>query len=275
MQVPSLALFSAYELLQRSYRNITIVAENFENLASHQAGGLLAPVSMDNTPEMAPIIDKIGIEAYQFYAAIAQEKHPDFEKSAMMVPTYFGKREDAGLEPYVGKVMQPAKDVILDFGNGTTRKMVAYDDGVFIDVANMMQSLTNYLKPKVKFVKKKVTNFSDIYDQYIINCSGIGAKALNNDHALTPVQGHLIMLEKQNPVDLNYMILVYFNETVTKPNQRVKRSFYIFPKKIPNTSPNDIGVIGGTFIEGATEATPNTKEFKILLNNAKKFYGIR
>ena len=50
------------------------------------------------------------------------------------------------------------------------------------------------------------------------------------------------------------MILVYFNETVTKPNQRVKRSFYIFPKKIPNTSPNDIGVIGGTFIEGATYA---------------------
>jgi hypothetical protein len=28
--------------------------------------------------------------------------------------------------------MQPAKDVMLDFGNGTQRRMVSYDDGIFI-----------------------------------------------------------------------------------------------------------------------------------------------
>ena len=29
--------------------------------------------------------------------------------------------------------MQPAKDVLLDFGTGVQRSMVAYDDGIFMD----------------------------------------------------------------------------------------------------------------------------------------------
>ena len=79
----------------------------------------------------------------------------------------------------------------------------------------------------------------------------------------------------QNPQDLQYMILVYFNEGETQSGQKVKRSFYIFPKHLSNTGAKDIGVIGGTFIEGATPKTPNEKEFDILLEGAKKFYGIQ
>jgi D-amino-acid oxidase len=37
---------------------------------------------------------------------------------------------------------------------------------------------------------------------------------------------------------------------------------------------NDIGVVGGTFIEGATIDTPNVKEFDIMLAGAKRFYGL-
>ena len=43
---------------------------------------------------------------------------------------------------------------------------------------------------------------------------------------------------------------------------------------IPGSPTDDVGVLGGTFIEGATSETPNTQEFKILLEDAKKFYGI-
>ena len=77
---------------------------------------------------------------------MARGTHQDFKLGAIVVPSYFENREESGLEPYVGKVMQPAKDVILDFGTGTTRKMVAYDDGIFIDTAVMMINLTAYLK---------------------------------------------------------------------------------------------------------------------------------
>jgi hypothetical protein len=91
---------------------------------------------------------------------------------------------------------------------------------------------------------------------------------------MVSVQGHLIMLKEQNPQDLNHMLLVYFNDDKTKLGQKVKRSYYIFPKHLPNAAPNDFGVIGGTFIEGATGKTPNIEEFEIIIEGAKKFYGI-
>ena len=51
--------------------------------------------------------------------------------------------------------MQPAKDVVLDFGNGTQRPIVAYDDGIFIDTAVMMQDLTEVLQDRVRFERRR------------------------------------------------------------------------------------------------------------------------
>jgi hypothetical protein len=82
------------------------------------------------------------------------------------------------------------------------------------------------------------------------------------------------MLKDQVPANLQYMLLVYFNKAITTAGQEVKRSLYVFPKQLLNTPVNDIGVLGGTFIENATPNTPNLEEFKIMVDNAKKFYGI-
>jgi D-amino-acid oxidase len=213
---------------------------------------------------------------FMLYASIAQKRHKDFKDGAIIVPAYFTNREDSGLEPYVGKVMTPAKDIIIDFGNCTKRNMICYDDGIFIDTEKMMIGLREYLeKKKIKFVEKKVHSFAELKENFIINCTGLGSSELNRDVKMSSVQGHLIMLKDQNPKELQYMLLVYFNEGKTKSGQTVKRSFYIFPKHSQNTEYNDVGVIGGTFIEGATSQTPNEEEFDILLQGAKKFYGIK
>lgn len=231
---------------------------------------------MDNNPEKQAEIDKIGIDAYTFYAAIANKQNKDFKTGAIIVPTYFQAREYSGLEPYVGVVMQPAKDVILDFGNGTTRQMVAYDDGIFIDTAVMMEQLSTYLKSKqIRFLTQKIKSFAEINTKYIINCTGLGAGQLNNDQDVVSVQGHLMMLKDQKPQDLQYMILVYFGESHTLSGQKITRSFYMFPKHLPGTNKNDVGVIGGTFIENATHETTNADEFLILLQNAREFYGLK
>lgn len=270
-----IGLFTAYDLIQRGYTNITVVAEKFDNLTSHNAGGLLAPASMDNDPKMQKIIDDIAIEGYKFFEKIANKTHPDFKNGAAIMPLYTANREDSGVEAFVGKVMQPAKDVMLDFGNGTTRKMVAYDDSMFMDTAVMMQALHDYLKPRVKFVQKKINSFNEIDTQYIFNCAGLGGGALNDDNAVVPVQGHLVLLKDQNPEDVKHSILVYSDKKdKTKTGQTVKRSYYLIPKHMPGTGPNDIGVIGGTYIEGATEATPNKEQFEIMIKDAKKFYGL-
>lgn len=270
-----IGLFSAYDLAKRGFKNITVIADKFDFLVSHNAGGLLAPVSMDNAPQMQNLIDQIGIDAYKFYELIAKNKHQDFEFGAAVTPAYFKTRAESGLEPYVGKVMKPAKDVVLDFGNGATREMVVYDDGIFIDTARMMVSLRSFLdENQVNFVKKKIHDFAEIDGRFIINCTSFGSESLNHDSEMVPVQGHLIMLKDQNPQDLQYMLLVYFGEDRAKSGHKVKRSFYIFPKHPPGSGSNDIGVIGGTFIEGATNKTPNLKEFEIIVEDAKKFYGI-
>ncbi|MGI9117248.1 MAG: FAD-dependent oxidoreductase, partial [Gaiellales bacterium] len=269
-----IGLFTAYELVKRDYTNVTVVAEKYEDLTSHNAGGLLAPVSMDNDPAMQKIVDKIGVDAYRFYAAVATKTQPDFAAGALIIPAYFENREESGLEPYVGIVMQPAKDVMLDFGNGTTRPMVAYDDGIFIDTAAMMKSLRDFLDGKVAFEQRKVTNLATVPSMLIFDCAGLGAGALNGDAKVVPVQGHLVLLRDQVPADLQHMILVYFDKGHTPTQQEVKRSFYMFPKHMLDAGPNDVGVVGGTFIEGATPDTPNDEEFQIMIDGAKRFYGL-
>jgi len=270
-----IGLFTAYDLSKRGYNNITIYADRVDSLTSHNAGGLLAPVSMDNAPNMQATIDQIGIDAYRFYDGIAKNKNSDFKGGVLVVPTYFNNREDSGLEPYVGKVMQPAKEVILDFGNSTTRQMVVYDDGIYMDTAILMGELHAYMKAHgIPIIKRKINSFSDLSERFIFNCSGLGSSQLANDADVIPVQGHLIMLKNQIPQNLNYMILVYFGEGITEGNQKVKRSFYIFPKRLANSEQQDIGVVGGTFVEGGNPNTPNLKEFELMLSGAKKFYGL-
>lgn len=269
-----IGLFTAYELVKRGYSNVTVVADKFDGLTSHKAGGLLAPVSMDNAPDMQKVIDKIGVDAYKFYASVAKGTNADFADRASIHPAYFANREESGLEPYVGQVMEPAKDVTLDFGNGTTRDMVVYDDGIFMNPVGMMKSLREYLDGKVTFEQRKVASFSDLPAAVVFNCTGLGARALEDDKEMVPVQGHLIMLKDQVPADLQSMVLVYYPKGKTASGQEVKRSFYIFPKQLAGSGPNDIGVVGGTFIEGATPETPNDEEFEILIDGAKRFYGI-
>lgn len=154
--------------------------------------------------------------------------------------------------------------------------MASYDDSLFIDANKMMINLTRYLKSKnVKFIQQKITNFSDIDNKYVINCTGLGASELNNDYQLEGIQGHFILLKNQNPEDLEYMISVPLNENYTKYGQKVRRSFQIFPKHMAYGNVNDVGVIGGTHIEGASSLTPNEEEFNTILQGARSFYGVR
>jgi hypothetical protein len=61
---------------------------------------------------------------------------------------------------------------------------------------------------------------------------------------------------------------------LNKHNQHTKRAFYISPKSLSNSAPNDIGVIGGSFIRDANYKTPNSEEFEHIIKNAKSFYGL-
>ncbi len=267
-----IGLFTAFELHNRGYTNITIVADRFDALTSHNAGGLLAPVSMDNTPELQKVIDRIGIEAYRFFEGIAKGKNTQIKDGAVIVPSYFSTRKESGLEPYVNVVMRPAKDVEVRFVK-KSHKMVVYEDGIYIDTEKLIASITTFLKKAgVRFKKQHVKDISSVGMDTVFNCSGFGSKKLTNDANMVSVQGHLIMLKNQK-TSLPYMILVYLNKAKLKSGFTVKRSFYVFPKSDLGASPSEIGVLGGTFIEGADARNPHTEEYDQILKQAREFFG--
>lgn len=83
------------------------------------------------------------------------------------------------------------------------------------------------------------------------------------------------MLKNQNVQDLQYVLFVNLKVGKTKSGFKVRRVFQMFPKKLIGSPENDVGVIGGTFIEGADETTPHEEEFEIMIQSAKDFYRIR
>jgi len=269
----ALGLFTAHELVSRGYSNIVITAERFDDLVSHRAGGFLAPSTMDVDPNKQKIIDAICFEAYRFYAQIAQGEHKDFPASGALIMPIYLKRDDTRLQAYEDVVMRKPQDVVVDFGNGKRYEMKVYDDGIFMDTNIMMNALTAFLRDKVQWVQKKIESFEELKEPCIFNCAGLGAQQINHDDAMVSVQGHLILLKDQSPTDMNYMISFYVDEAQSESGQFIKRSIYMFPKHVPGSPENDIGVMGGTFIEGATKDTPHTQEFALIVDRAREFFG--
>ncbi len=68
----------------------------------------------------------------------------------------------------------------------------------FMDTTQIMLQLraeVNRLRIPINI--HEVHHFNEIPETIIFNCTGIGAKALNNDDNMVPVRGHLINLNKE------------------------------------------------------------------------------
>lgn len=273
--------FTVCELLSLGYTNIRLIADRWSDLTSHNAGGLLAPVSLPiDDPKMQHLISSLCIDAYHFYHSIAQHRHPLFHsEAARMLSVYVNEGSDHGMDSYINVVMKPAQSVIVDFKNGTRHQMEVFDDSIFMNTRSLMQQMQQYISKMekqglVKRETRKLTSFDELIDtQFIINCSGLGSQILNTDGQIRPTQGHLIQLRDQPPVsELNYLISILpFEKTVTRSGFSNKPSMYYHPKV--NDDHGNIGVIGGTFIEGATEQQPHEEEFESMLERARQFFG--
>lgn len=269
-----IGLFSVYELIKKGYKNITIIAEDYNQLPSNHAGGLWSPFHIGDISNRKEFIKKIGINSYNFFLNIAKEKNKDFDCCAKVMPAYFVKKNKE-LELFVGSVLKPAKKILADFGNGTTRRMYVYDNTMIMNTPLIMSRLTDItINNNVKHIKKKIRTFSELKERVIINCSGYGSKELCNDNELISVQGHLLVLKNQNPKNLNYLLTVSFEKGFLN-GHKIKRLYYIIPRHDPGTPFTKIGVIGGTLIEGVEKGTINGNEFDKIIERAKKFYGIK
>ena len=255
-----IGLMTAFRFYDKGYKNITVIAANHEESASHEAGGLVAPISMDNTDsKQADLLSTICKESYLFYKAIAQGSIPSLAQGVQFLPVYFLGRHESGLETYVGHVMRPAQDVTVDFGTGITRSMVVYDDGILVQTKLFLAALKEYLKGKVHFVTRHIDSLEEIQTPFIMNCTGMGAAHLvsGGDSNLVSVQGHLITLKDQDLNSIQYMLSAFLGDEVSTSGFPVRRAHYMFPKLF-DASPVkangrvDAGVFGGTFIVGTS-----------------------
>lgn len=267
-----MGLLTAYMLHQIGYQNITLLAEQFDNLTSHKAGGFCAPTHVTADSTVRERIHIFGIDSYRFYAAIARKENKDFDpQGARLIPVYV-MRDEQRLQAYEGVVMNTPQDVIVDFSNGKRHPMKVYDDAIFMDTQRLMNSLLSFLQDKITLQQKRVESFDEIKTPFIFNCAGLGARTLNHDVTVTSAQGHQILLQQQ-PEGLNYMIGFQAGEGVTAYQQPVRLSVSLFPKQTLGAPATSIGILGGTYIEGADETTPNNEEFDRLIERARDFFG--
>ena len=263
-----IGLLTAYNLLKEGFGNITLYAEKAADLASHHAGGLLSFRASTPSKDVNETLLQICEETYSFYKQIALGNNSDFPKGARIIPTYFQTIHDSEVEDLVGRCIEPAKDVIVDFQNGVKREMIVYDDTVFIDTFHMMSTLNSLLEDTVLLQQRRIDSFDQCREKVIFNCSGLGARHLCQDNNVYPVLGHLALLKNQDIHSLSYMMIVNFQ---SEPDG-VIRTLDFFPKQLADRSDSNVGVFGGTFIEDPSK-TNDEREFKKLFERAFYFYN--
>jgi len=263
--------------------HISIIAADFgRSLPSYQAAGIVAPVSMANYPEAEAFIDEIFSFSYTIYRQIAEGRHEDFHQGAIFLPAFFPHREESRMECYVKRgVMGPAKDVWLDFGTGTRRRMVAYDDAIMVGAVDggqrsvgIMDVLRNWLQStgRVHFIERHLTDLTSPPTKFIFNCTGLGARELCQDERLVSVQGHLLLLRDQCPEEMQYMLFSGMTDDRTACGVKCQTELYQMPKYFPETG--EMGIVGGTFIANCGWGEPNEEQFECALRRARDFYGL-
>ncbi len=259
-------LLTAIILTLRGY-SVEIFAKETETISSNKAAGFFFPRARKcSTDAEREIFKSMGLESYRTYLEIIDGKHPFIKSGPKILPAYFGPDIDPGFAPYIEKnLVNKPEEVLIDFGNGKVYDAIQYNT-VFVNSAGIMQELHRNIKElNIKITKQEINNFSDIKDQIIFNCSGLGAKELANDKRIIPVQGHLIALKNQPDISqLQYMI--NFKVTQLNPSGRPRDELIYF-------APKESGILGITFIRGQDSLVANQQEFDRLLQRSQDFFG--
>ena len=114
----------------------------------------------------------------------------------------------------------------------------------------------------VKFVAKTFASRDEVAalpDEVIVNCTGLGAKALFNDEKLVPQRGHLVVLRKTDPRQFYFFSGGCSNFAIA----------YVFCRQ-------DDVVIGGSVVANETETSvsgSDTATFERILRNAKVLFA--
>lgn len=246
-----MGLTTAIELSRLGYKVSGISTKELYDIPSWRAAGYFALVSVKTSPEEQADLNEIGLNTFIAYQNIDKGSHPYISKDAVkFMPVYCSIDTDAGVEDLEERGMIPPKEyVTLDFGNGVIHENFVKYMTYFMNTTTLMRQLNvEAARLGIPVIQKELHDFSEVPEEVVFNCSGLGGRELNNDNAMIPVRGHLItMNEDSGSAHMEYMIY-------TKVKQEGKDEYvYLFPKNVSVTPENlagteCVGVLGGTFI---------------------------
>lgn len=254
-------------LLKRKGYEVSIIAEQTEDLTSDKAAGFFFPRTRKRaTPEEQAVFESLSVESYQGYLEIADGTHPFIKKGTKLLPSYFDPEISPGLDKQIefGLVNKPEK-VIIDFGNTKRYEAIEYIM-IYINPSDMMKELRSVASSlAISVTQAKINSFQEITESIIFNCAGLGAKDLAQDARVIPVQGHLITLKNQPDQNLlQYLLNVKVSCISLKGLPRDEFIYY---------APKESGILGITFLRGSKALLDNDHEFDRLLERARNFFG--
>jgi D-amino-acid oxidase len=276
-----MGLAAAIELASRGYLVAGIFTKSLYDMPSWRTAGYFALVSVLTSATEEDSLFEMGLNTFKTYQKVEQGMHPYISCDAVhFLPVYCSTKTLTGLEKFAAQgVIPPPEPVSLDFGNGVKHhdhlKYMTY----FLNTTELMQQMTAEIsRLNIPIIEKTVHSFEEIQEKVIFNCSGIGAKELNEDDKMIPVRGHLMTLKSDAGHDhMKYMIY-------TTVMQEGKEEYvYLFPKDRIVLSENSkgipcAGVLGGTFIAHANKLSIedqkklDAEEFQRLLDRHNLFF---
>ncbi len=258
-------LLTAIALTRKGY-TVRIITRDAPGVLSCNAAGFFfpRPRKTSNEHERA-LFERLGIASYKQYLRIAHGTHELFSSGAKIVPAYYAPTIDPGFEQYIKQGLMPPPTLVdITFGNDKQYAVMEYTT-IFIDVIPLLQELQRLVTTlSIPISYQDIASFDQLPESIIFNCAGLGAKKLANDARLIPVQGHLITLTHQAPMDMPYMLNVMITMPSIKGTPRDELLYY---------APKQSGILGITFIRGQDSTTTNQHEFDRLLQRCHDFFG--
>ena len=270
----------ALSLYHAGYRNIRIVAEQDDSIASLNSTGYLAMVSLatENESEKKQA-EQLAIDTLKGYKKVEQGAHPIINEGVHLVDVYSGLGKEGeegpletytGIEPYAEAGLLPKpENGVVKFSTGVSYPMRKFQT-YFMDTSVLMEAFDRELKTRnIPVIHETVGSLDDIKTYVVFNCSGLGAAKLNHDDKVYPNMGLLLELAHQPLKKLDYIIYTRYQPpgAPKRIGPMDKADVYFMPRRG--------GLLGATFIDhnDGSDKALNEELFSKILRENKQFFG--
>lgn len=243
-------------LLQEAGRKVTIYTAALPpDTTSAVAGGQVSPFGHFSEDEVTPAWTA------QFQAAMAYswkrfQAQVGDHYGIRWLPTYEESRNVSFADDWLNAYHPNARALGRGEHPFPVEHIVRFDT-MYVETPRFMAQLASEVLRGGSAIRirrfETLADLAALPEATVVNCTGIGARALVGDEGLMPVRGQLAVLEPQHEVRYAF----------------AGTAGYMFPR-------NDGILLGGTFERGEWDATPQPDSIaRILARHGRLFGGLR